>query len=263
MPIECSAVIEPLDQDSFHQIDRQVMGEVFAIHNSIGKFFDETIYQSELAERCKNLGIDVGREIEIRAAHGGFIKSYFLDLLVAHGSIYELKIAATLNSMHSKQLIHYLLLTGLNHGKLVNFRPSSVESRFISTRLRNEDRMQFTIDSHEWAGHDTILEARLLDLLNDWGAFLDADHYRDALLHFTSSPGAGVQLVPVILNGRLAGHLGLYLLDPESAWHISAIHEHHDSYEIHIRRMLAHTPLSRLHWINLNQRQVTLKTLIS
>jgi hypothetical protein len=51
------------------------------------------------------------------------------------------------------------------------------------------------------------------------------------------------------------------LLTPEQAWHLSAHHEQLESYEIHMRRLLSHTTLKAIQWINLNRQQVVLKTL--
>ncbi len=263
MPVACSSVIEPLDQDRFHQLDKQLMGEVFAMHNTMGRFFDEKIYQAEFAERCRGLGIEANREVEIRVIHEDFYKSYFIDLLVGRGCLYELKAAKALNPSHDKQVIQYLLLAGLNHGKLVNFRPSSVGSRFVSSSLGHQDRKNVIIDDRDWLGHETLLDLHLRRLLADWGAFLNAELYRDALLHLTRTPESGIQNVPIVVRGRLAGQQKLCILDPRTGWHLSTIRQHQDAYEVHIHRLIAHTPLTKLHWINLDQRKVTLKTLLS
>ena len=52
-----------------------------------------------------------------------FCKTYYLDLLVGGGAIFELKAVAALAEGHRRQLMHYLFLTDLPHGKLVNLRP--------------------------------------------------------------------------------------------------------------------------------------------
>ncbi len=261
MPIECSEALAPINQEDFHRIDRNVMGLAFAIHNSMGRFFDENIYQSELATACLRLGIEARREVEIRVTHGDFSKPYFLDILLGGGCVYELKNTASLDRAHDRQLIHYLLLAGLNHGKLINFRPASVESRFISTRLKPEDRMDFTMDTRHWQRNGTNLKECLCALMEDWGTFLEADLYRQALVHMTSKAGGGLQPVPIMSEGRILGHQQFNLLNPDCAWHLSAVHENLPSYETHIKRMLTHTPLKALQWININQRSICLKTL--
>lgn len=264
MPVECAAVPVLIGQEELHEIDRMVMGQVFAMHNSMGRFLDERIYQDELAHRCANLGLEAMREVEVRVKHGDFQKSYFLDILIGGGCLYELKTAASLVPRHDRQVIHYLLLTGLHHGKLVNLRPPSVESRFISTRLTRKDRESWTLDDRGWepCGEAGVsLRKLLFGLLDDLGLFLDAARYKEALLHLTQASGGGIQSVPVIAGKRVAGSQNLCLLNPECAWHLSANRDNLDSYEIHLARLLRNTPLQAMHWINLNHRHVTIKTL--
>jgi GxxExxY protein len=264
MPVHCDIEVKPMEQERFHEVDKVLMRHAFDMHNALGRFFDERIYQQELANRCIDRGIETHREVEIRVSYGSFSKNYYLDLLVEQGTIYELKAAASLKSAHQNQLINYLLLTGVNHGKLVNFRSGSVESRFVSTRLNREDRFDFKIDDGGWQPNgDTCMRLRriLQNLLQDWGAFLDANLYREALENFLRETNPPDDLVDIEINGRVIGTQKLCLLNPETAWHLSAARVHLQSYETHIRRLLRHTRLQRIHWINLNQRTIALKTL--
>lgn len=264
MPIDCGVDILPVEQERFHAVDKVVMRHAFDMHNSMGRFLDERIYQDELARRCRDSGFDVHREVEIRVSHRDFMKPYYLDLLVESGMIDELKAADSLNTAHQKQLIHYLLLAGLKHGKLVNFRPQSVQSRYVSTSLNPKDRMDFRLETESWQGADDQsrwLKDTLEALLGDWGAFLDANLYREALLHFLRHPDTGIQPVGIEVNGQVIGSQKMSILAPDTAWHLSATRIHLQSYENHIARLLSHTRLKRIHWINFNHRSILLKTL--
>ena len=44
MPVECSYDIERKNQEAFYAIDFEVMGHAFDIHNWLGRFLDESIY---------------------------------------------------------------------------------------------------------------------------------------------------------------------------------------------------------------------------
>ena len=264
MPVDCGIELDPVDQERFHAVDRLVMRHVFDIHNTLGRFCDEKIYQEELAERCRASGLAAHREVALRVMHRGFVKPYYLDMLVEQGAVYELKAVEALNRNHQKQLINYLLLAGLRHGKLVNFHPASVEARFVSTRLRREDRIARTVADDNWQGDDQNsrrLQETLYALLDDWGGFLEVALYREALLYFLGGPETGVQPIGVEVAGRIVGTQRMCVLDAETAWHLSAVLQHLASYETHIVRLLGHTRLKRIHWINLDQRTVTLKTL--
>jgi hypothetical protein len=183
---------------------------------------------------------------------------------VEGGIIYELKTVKALNGDHQKQLINYLLLANLKHGKLLNFRPTSVESRFVSTRLGRENRNIREWNQDDWHGNDQAareLRETLHALLTDWGGFLDVSLYRDALDYLLGGGESGVQPVEIVDRGHTVGQQAMYLLDPVTSWHLSTVKVNLHEYGIHLQRLLQHTTLERLHWINLNQSTVTLKTL--
>ncbi len=58
MPIDCPISFKRLTRDEFHDLDYTVMGQVFAIHNDLGRFCEEPIYKTDLAMRLRELGID-------------------------------------------------------------------------------------------------------------------------------------------------------------------------------------------------------------
>ena len=73
----------------------------------------------------RRLGQRAVKEVIVRATHGDFEKLYRLDLLVDNGAVFELRAVGQLHNQHRSQLIHYLMMTGAEHGKLINFRPES------------------------------------------------------------------------------------------------------------------------------------------
>lgn len=266
MPIECDIEIVPVSQDDFHRLDKTVMRCAFDIHNSMGRFLDEKIYQGELSQRCITKGIDSLREVEIRLSHGTFAKSYFIDMLVECSVIYELKAVDALLPTHQNQLINYLLLTDTRHGKLLNMRSASVQSRFVSTTLTRQDRMSYRLNADKSDPEDESadkLKYLLFDILKDWGIGFDLAAYRDALLHFTTGNTSGIFPVPIMSHGRMVGSQKMCLIDPETGWHLSAVRSNIASHEKHIRRLLNHTSLRSIHWINLNQKEIHFKTIIN
>ncbi len=264
MPVNCQVNPAMVGQNRFHAVDKAVMRHAFDIHNSLGRFLDEPIYQEELRQRCEKSGINARREVEIRLTHGGFTKSYFIDLLIEDSFIYELKATVNLNTAHKRQLINYLLLTELRHGKLLNFRPRSLESQFVSTRLCRSDRTNFQfVDpvAREMETSLSRLKDTLCRLIADWGTFLEISLYREALLFLMGGYDNMPQKVDIVSNGKVVGSQKMCMISPESAWHLSATRHYLDSYETHIRRLLHHTPLKSIHWINFDQHQIILKTL--
>ena len=261
MPIESSVFIQPLDQDAFHALDKKVMGHAFAIHNQLGRFFDENVYQAELVRRCVHDGMLAQREVMISATHKTFRKDFFLDALVSSGAIYELKCVAGLTGGNESQLINYLLLAGAQHGKLINFRLPSVESRFVSTGLTHKKRQAFQIDLSGCKIGGRV-EGLILPLLKDWGAFLSVDLYREALVHFLGGSEKVIRPVNVICDNQIIGRKNICLIDDNDAIHLSAMTNHFDGYEVHLRRLLSHTKLNSIQWINFNQDQINCKTIL-
>ena len=264
MPVACDLPAEAVDQERFHEIDRAVMGQAFALHNELGRFFDEGVYQLELSNRCTQVGLGAQWEIPITVSHHDFSKTYYIDLVLEGAVAYELKAVDALGGSHHKQLLNYLLLLGWHHGKLVNFRPPSVESRFVSTTLNHADRTLFDVIDSEWrnsAREDDLLKNRALELFHDLGLFLEASLYREALLHRMQKDTPGLQNVEIHCNDSPLGFHRMCLLNAGTAWHLSSVRDHQETYELHLKRLLNHTALERLHWINLNNHRVDLKTL--
>ncbi len=240
------------------------MGLAFAVHNEMGRFLDERIYQEEMAHRCQENGLAAAREVTIRVSHDDFSKNYYVDLLVAEGVVYELKAVKALSGVHETQLIHYLLLLGLKHGKLINFRPPSVEARFVSTRLTSVKRRVLTVDDSCWSETSPACShalKTLQSLLDDWSGFLAIELYREALIHFLGGEDKVVRPIDIVSNGRVVGQQKMCLLDPRTALHVSAVSKHMKTYAQHMRRLLSHTRLSALQWINFNKSTVTCTTI--
>ena len=264
MPVLCDLPPVAIEQDRFHEIDRTVTGCAFAAHNSLGRFFDEQIYQNELSERCAHSGLVTRSELPIRVSHKEFSKIYYVDFVVENSVPYELKAVQALTGAHCNQLLNYLLLLGWRHGKLLNFRPPSLESRFISTTLNHAERMSLAFDDREWVEtcpEDALLKGRLVDLLSDLGLFLDVSLYWEALLKLMEKDSFGLQDVEIHSSGRVLGFHRMCLLNHETAWHLSTVRDHFETYGTHLSRLVSHSNLRCLHWINLNHRQVMMKTL--
>jgi hypothetical protein len=111
-------------------------------------------------------------EVPILVKHADFCKTYFIDLLVDRGAIFELKTVSHLTDEHRAQLISYLLLTGGRHGKFINFRPERVEHEFVNTTLTLADRTIFDVDDSAWDAsveQASEIRRRVEAFLRDWG----------------------------------------------------------------------------------------------
>jgi len=266
MPINHNLKIKTISEDEFHSLDYKVMELAFSIHNEMGRFWDEKIYQNELAYRCKKSGLgDVCTEVPLEVLYKDFQKHYYIDLLINNSVIYEIKTTKALSGEHRKQTLNYLFLMGVQHGKLVNFHPQSVEYSFVSTKLKPENRFNFTIDEVDWKGldDDSIwLKKILINLLSEWGMFLEKKLFYDAIIHFHGDEENIVKKIKVSNNSRIMGHQKAHLLNSKVAFRISSITKNGTFYEQHLRRFIRFTSLRAIQWINFNHNEVVFKTIL-
>ncbi len=265
MPITSPLPSSHTTQEEFAQLDYLVMRHAFESQNQLGRLCDELIYQNDLAARLRAAGLPVQTEVPIAVTCRDFAKTYSLDLVVADAGIYELKTALGLIGEHEAQLLNYLFLRGANHGKLINFRPAQVESRFINTTLRHQERRQFEIQTRGWPEHDQadqILRENLVAMLQDWGCWLDVALYTEALVHFAGGETQVVQLLPLVRGQVSLGKQHFNLLNVETAFRVTALTTGAEEYERHLRSLLFLSPLRAIQWINLARNRVQLVSLV-
>ena len=69
MPIKPGIQMAPVSYSDFHSLDYEIMGLVFSIHNDMGRFWNEKIYQKELAHRCQKAGFgNIATEVPIEVS---------------------------------------------------------------------------------------------------------------------------------------------------------------------------------------------------
>lgn len=170
-----------------------------------------------------------------------------------------------LTGAHQQQTLNYLFLLGMQHGKLINMRPSSVESRFVSTGLTSEKRHNYKIEDQYWQGIDedsVRLKSLMVNLLNEWGAFLDTSLFYDAIIHFRGGEDNVVKTVEARNSTHVMGRQKVHLLNPEIAFKISSMAKEEKYYEHHLCQFLHYTSLKAIQWINFKHDLIVFKTII-
>ena len=128
MPVIVRTPIRRLSQGEFGELAYSVMQCVFQIHRDMGRFFDEKIYKRELAYRHARVQL----EVPIEVTHATCRKLQYVDVLVDGGGPFEFKTVEAITPRDRAQLLHYMFLAELDHGKLVNLRKDSVEHPFTT-----------------------------------------------------------------------------------------------------------------------------------
>ena len=263
MPIELQHVVQQIPEKEFYELDYEIMRMAFDAHNDLGRFYDEIIYKNELDRRCGKAGIPSTKEFEAKLIHKDFEKSLFLDLLVNGSSVYELKAAKAIVEPNRAQALNYLFSTNTQNGKLINFRPPSVEHEFVSTNLTHEKRKRFSIDDRdlERGGNAYYIREILVDLLNDWGAFFDTDIYLDALCHFLGGKESIIRSVAIHSGNILLGQQPVPHLSDTEGFCITSLTKNILLYKKHLIRFLKHTRFESMHWINFNHSKIHFSSL--
>ncbi len=262
MPIYCPIAIPRITDNDMRAIDFRVMEHVFATHNELGRLADETVYHQKLLKRLRANGLESSAEVPIHLEFRGFSKPLAMDLVVEEKVIYELKAVAALLPVHESQLLEYMFMTNSTHGKLVNFRTRSVESRYVNTTYTISERRQFALDVTKYKG-DHALPALIQELVSDWGTGLNASLYRQALLHCYSTEATPERKLPMISAGQSIGNQRFHLLNADSAIGVTTFKKVEQNNLTDFQRLLAASPLRRLHWLNITHRQVTLTTVMN
>jgi len=265
MPIEYTFKPNIISKQDFYAIDYQVMGLVFSIHKDLGRLWNEKIYQNELAYRCQKAGFEkVATEMLIKVSYLDFFKCFYIDLVLNDAVIYELKTAQCLAGEHQQQVLNYLFLLGMQHGKLINMRPPSVESRFVSTRLTPAKRYDYKIEDNSWKelDEDSIkLKQLIMNLLNEWGAFLDTTLFYDAINYFHGGEENVVKMIEAKSNSHILGRQKVHLINSEVAFNISSMTKDEQYYEQNLRKFLCYASLKAIQWINFNHDLIMFKTI--
>lgn len=260
MPVRLDVPIRRLSQDEFGDVAYAVMQQVFAIRSELGRFFDEKVYKRELARRLP----DVRLEEPIEVSFGPYRSRYFVDVLVGDGAIFEFKAVESLSRRHHSQLLNYLLLCDLAHGKLINVRPEKIEHVFINSQRNHAARTNFETCTSRW-NRGLPGAARLCDflssLLRDLGVGLDVSLYEDAVTQCFGGAERVATDVAVTLDGHSLGVQRMRLVAPGVAFKITTFDRSPDAFETHARRLLHHADLHAIAWININMKQVTYTSL--
>jgi GxxExxY protein len=261
MPVHCSIEIPRLGKKEFGEVSYRVMEHIFDIHRDFGRLFDERIYKQELALRLHGLRL----EVPVDVSHGTFTKRYFLDVLTAEGALFEFKTVEELSRRHFAQLLHYLLLLDLAHGKLVNLRPTEVKHEFVNAALTAADRRQFTLDRHEFdkaSPGAAMIEEILVPLLDDLGTGLELALYEEAVTHFLGGESVVEQDVNVMSDrGVVLGVQRMRICASGAAFKLTTFAEPSPAFREHCQRLLQHLPIEAIQWVNIASHRVTFSTL--
>lgn len=112
--------------------DEDLTGKIiacaYAVHNSLGAGFLESVYQKALAIELTKQGLSGVLEKKVPVYYEGeLVGDFRADMVVEDRVIVEIKAVEKLATPHEVQLVNYLVATNTPIGLLINFGSKSVE----------------------------------------------------------------------------------------------------------------------------------------
>lgn len=259
MPIHRTLKLRSVTNDEFDVIDEAVMRCSYASQNHFGRLFDERIYENDMASRLRTEGFEVQTQVPVHVAHGSFLKTYYLDLVV-NQMVYELKAIPCWITENDAQVLHYAMLQNVRLVKLINLGAPEVKGRLLQNTLTDEKRSHPTMRRAGWkpfGDNCGRLIEQLKALISDWGTHLDCRLYNEALVHFLGGEDHCLKRVEVV-HGKLK--LGTHLVQmhsPQHAFVVTGFSRPQPGYKKHLHALLGHaSELRGIQWINLNHARL-------
>jgi len=117
------------DAEEMNFITGKVIECAIDIHRNLGPGLLESVYEAILEKKLKQCGFSVQRQVvvPIRYEEMFFDEGFRADLIINNMVCIELKSVESLAPVHSKQLLTYLKLLGLEVGLLINFGAPTIK----------------------------------------------------------------------------------------------------------------------------------------
>lgn len=119
----------------FAEITHQIIGAFFDVYNVLGPGLAESAYERAFAHELRSRGCAVAVQRSYSLRYGQTKLAPFRpDLLVEGKVLVEIKARSRLLKSHWAQLLHYLTVSGLEVGLVVNFGRRAEFKRIILSR---------------------------------------------------------------------------------------------------------------------------------
>ena len=119
-----------------HLLSDQILFVCAELHKELGHGLLEKVYRNGIYNKLQKRNIPVSMEKNYKILNdGALLGNYFADLVVDNKIIVEVKVVSRFTYGMEAQLIHYLKISGLKVGYLVNFKNDCFDwKRVVQTR---------------------------------------------------------------------------------------------------------------------------------
>ena len=114
-------------------LTQKILEGAFSVHNTLGCGFLEKVYSNALLFELRNMNLSCEREVPFKVRYKEVVVGdYCADLIVEKRVLVELKVCASLDSVHEAQVLNYLKASSVQVGLLLNFgKPKLQYRRFV------------------------------------------------------------------------------------------------------------------------------------
>src|SRR5579862_2428267 len=114
------------------ELTDRIIKAFYAVYNSLGYRFLESVYEKALLVELQAAGLSVGEQVPIIVSYRGQVVGEFrADLVVNSTILLELKAAKDIDPVFEAQLLNYLKATDIEVGLLLNFGPRPSVKRYV------------------------------------------------------------------------------------------------------------------------------------
>ena len=114
----------------YSEITGKIIGAAMKVHTTLGRGFQEVIYQRAMEIEMAKQGLKFQREMEMEVFYDGQkVGTRRADFFVEDKVMVELKAVSLLEEVHLAQAINYLEASNMEVGLLINFGTKSLEFR--------------------------------------------------------------------------------------------------------------------------------------
>ena len=124
--------IKLMRENEYNELSEKIIGCAYAVANILGSGFLEKVYENALCIELNKAGLIAEQQVPMKVYYDCIcVGDYFVDILVEHEIVIELKSVRKIEGVHLAQMLNYLKGMQKKLGLIINFSRPKVEIRRI------------------------------------------------------------------------------------------------------------------------------------
>ncbi len=129
----------PRNELLFEHLTYAIIGAFYAVYNTLGHGFLESVYRNALVLELEHRGLSVAREVPVEVQYRGkAVGTFRMDLVVEGKVLIEIKASPTIGETERRQVSNYVRASRLSVALLLHFGPKPWHKRFVTSDEKNQ-----------------------------------------------------------------------------------------------------------------------------